>query len=173
VQLSPIVTSSGCNSSIYTNWLIQTLLPITTPRSRLRHGRKLCPPGATKAILLTSLPSRGGKVNGSYPSCALQKVDFRHGDLRRQWTNVCCFFGVSFVLHNLDPRASDGEKDANSTPKAPRDDLRGLPRAPNTGTMATRDYLSVLCSILGAGLTLDPVGQACWSRSVVGKRSPY
>jgi hypothetical protein len=65
VQLSPIVTSVGCSSSMYTSWLIHTLLPIATPRSRCSQGRKLNPPGTTKAILPANLPSRTGKINGS------------------------------------------------------------------------------------------------------------
>src|ERR1700733_2600720 len=68
VQLSPIVTSAGCISSMYTSWPIQTFLPITTPRNRCSHGRKLNPPGVKKAILPTSLLSRSGKINGSYLS---------------------------------------------------------------------------------------------------------
>ncbi len=68
VQLSPIVTSAGCISSMYTSWPIQTLLPITTPRNLCSHGRKLNPPGATKAILAASLLNRSGNLNGLYLS---------------------------------------------------------------------------------------------------------
>jgi hypothetical protein len=49
---------------MYTNWLIQTFLPITTPRNRCSHGRKLNPPGAKKAILPASLLRSTGSVNG-------------------------------------------------------------------------------------------------------------
>ena len=75
MQLSPMLTSVGCISSMYTNWLIQTLFPIVTPRSRCNHGRKLNPPGATKAILPASLP-RSRNVNGSYLSLSVFELVF-------------------------------------------------------------------------------------------------
>jgi hypothetical protein len=68
------VTSVGWISSIYTSWPIQTLLPITTPRDRCNHGRKLNPPGARKAILPASLPSRGGNFTGFHLSFVISGV---------------------------------------------------------------------------------------------------
>src|SRR5208282_2901619 len=64
-QLSPMVTSSGWISSMYTNWPIQTFFPIAAPRHRWIHGRTLNPPGAANAILPASLLSRTGNINVS------------------------------------------------------------------------------------------------------------
>jgi hypothetical protein len=63
----------------------QTFLLITTPRSRFSHGRKPYPPRPRKLFLRQVCRAEVVKVNGSYLSCALRKVDLRHGDLPRQW----------------------------------------------------------------------------------------
>ena len=77
IQFSPMLTSVGCISSMYTNWLIQTFLPIATPRRRCSQGRKLNPPGATKAILPASLLSRTGSLNGSSSHFRSKYVELR------------------------------------------------------------------------------------------------
>jgi hypothetical protein len=122
MQLSPMLTSVGCISSMYTNWLIQTFLPIATPRRRCSHGRKLNPPGAIKAILPASLLSRTGSLNGSTSLFRIRMPGIRQDVILpsrvNRWRSpprsdrILCFIAEQIPLARSFRSKSPGHRDA-------------------------------------------------------------